>query len=55
LLDDRNTRTAIVIDDIGTLQLRAWVGRPVLVVGNVVGGGMVQVVAWRLLDEPAPG
>ncbi|MSQ03448.1 MAG: hypothetical protein EXR71_16420 [Myxococcales bacterium] len=54
LLDDRNTRSTLVIDDDAVPQLRAFAGRPVLVVGTVVGPGQVRVMAWRLLDETAP-
>ena len=54
LLDDRNTRSTLVIDDAAVPQLRAYAGRSVLIVGTVVGSGQVQVMAWRLLEEPAP-
>jgi hypothetical protein len=54
LLDDRNTHTVIALDEIGAVRLRPYVGRSVLVVGGVVGSGIVQVVAWRLLDEAPP-
>lgn len=54
LLDDRNTRSTLVIDDAAVPQLRAYAGHPVLIVGTVVGSGQVQVMAWRLLDDSAP-
>lgn len=53
LLDDRNTKSTLVIDDAAVPQLRAAAGHPVLVVGTVVGPGQVRVMAWRLLDETA--
>ncbi len=61
LIEDRNTGTTLALDEIGTLQLRPYAGRPVLVVGTVVGAGVISVVAWRLLDSepdqatPSPG
>ncbi len=54
LLDDRNTRSTLVIDDNAVPELRAYAGHSVLIVGTVVGAGQVQVIAWRLLEEPAP-
>lgn len=56
LIDDRNTGTTLALDELGAAQLRAFDGRPVLLVGAVVGPGIVSVVLWRLLDEdPPPG
>ncbi|MBM4393704.1 MAG: hypothetical protein FJ090_21470 [Deltaproteobacteria bacterium] len=58
LIEDRNTGTLLALDEIGAIQLRSYAGRPVLVVGTVVGAGVISVVAWRPLDgargEPPP-
>lgn len=53
-IQDRNTDTLVFLDDISALQLRAFVGRPALLVGSIVGTNIVSVGAWRLLDEAAP-
>jgi hypothetical protein len=60
VMDDRNTGTTLILDDGMSELLRPWVGQPVLVVGTVVGGNVVQPMAWRLLAEedaavPDPG
>ena len=54
VLEDRNTESTVFLDDLSAAQLRPYVGRPVLLVGSVVGDGIVSVGAWRLLDEAAP-
>lgn len=46
-VDDRNTGTTLVIDDVTAAQLRPYGGHVVLLVGHVVAGSTVQVVAWR--------
>ena len=51
---DRNTENTVFLDDLSALQLRPYVGRPVLLIGSIVGNGVVSVGAWRLLDEAAP-
>lgn len=51
LIEDRNTGSILALDEVATLQLRPYAGRPVLVVGAVVGAGVISVVAWRLLDR----
>ena len=53
LIDDRNTGTTLALDELSALHLRAFAGRPVLLVGAVVGPGTISVVAWRPLDDPA--
>lgn len=49
-IDDRNTGTTLVVDDVTAVTLRPYVGHTVLLVGHVVGGQMVEVVAWRDLS-----
>lgn len=51
VIDDRNTQTTLLIDDEAAGQLRAWVGRPVLLMGHVSGGNTVMPMAWRLLAD----
>ncbi len=51
LLEDRNTRTTLTLDDQQVPELRVYAGKPVLIVGTVVGPGEVRVMAWRLLTE----
>ncbi len=51
LLEDRNTGTTLTLDDQQVPELRAYAGKPVLIVGTVVGAGQVRVMAWRLLTE----
>lgn len=55
LLDDRNTKSTLILEDGLSEPLRPWIGQPVLVVGTVVGGNIVRPVAWRLLAPEAPG
>lgn len=50
---DRNTESTVFLDDLSAMQLRPYVGRPVLLVGSIVGNGVVSVGVWRLLDEAA--
>lgn len=49
LIDDRNTGMTLVVDDAVAPQLRAWAGRPVLLIGHVNGPLTISPVAWRLL------
>lgn len=51
VIDDRNTGTTLVVDDTQVPQLRVWAGRPVLLVGTVVGAREVRVMAFRVLTE----
>lgn len=55
VMDDRNTKTMIILEDGLSEPLRPWIGQPVLVVGTVVGGNIVRPVAWRLLAEEPGG
>ena len=55
VIEDRYTRRTIVLADGTAPELRAVVGRPVLLLGHVVGGETIEVAAWRVLDgEPVP-
>lgn len=51
VIEDRNTQRVLVIADGTAPELRALVGRPVLLIGHVVGGETIQVAAWRVLDS----
>lgn len=54
-IEDRNTRSLLLVDDEVSPQLRPWIGQPVLLMGYVTGGNLVTPVAWRLLapaEEP---
>lgn len=55
VMDDRNTKTMIILEDGLSEPLRPWIGQPVLVVGTVVGGNIVRPVVWRLLAPEAGG
>jgi hypothetical protein len=55
LLDDRNTASTLLVDDLSAARMRAEGVRPgstVLLSGHVVGGGIVTVVAYRVLLAP---
>jgi hypothetical protein len=54
VIDDRNTRRTLVIADGTAPELRAYAGRPVLLLGHVVGGETIEVVGWRLLEDESP-
>lgn len=51
MVADRNTGGDLFIDADAVPELRQHVGKPVLLVGTVVGKGMVSVVAYRVLAE----
>ncbi len=53
VIDDRNSGTTLLLDDRAAASMRALDGAVVLVEGHVVGGGMVEVMAYRVL-EAAP-
>lgn len=53
VIDDRNSGTTLLVDDVAGAQLRAWAGQPVLLLGHVSGGNLVMPIAWRLL-APEP-
>ena len=50
LLDERSTPTPVVLLGAELAGLGEHLGRPVLVVGFVVGAQEVQVVSWRVLE-----
>jgi hypothetical protein len=54
VLDDRNTQRTLVLDDDTSAPLRPYAGKPVLVLGHVIGGETIQVAAWRLLAPEEP-
>ncbi|MFZ5481593.1 MAG: hypothetical protein ACOZNI_32825 [Myxococcota bacterium] len=55
VIDDRNTKTTLGLDDVSSAKLWELDGKPVLVQGHVVGGGIVEVMRWRVLEEGADG
>jgi hypothetical protein len=55
VVDDRNTRRTLVIADGTAPELRAHVGQDVLLLGHVVGGETIEVVAFRVLAPDAGG
>lgn len=54
VVDDRNTKRTLVIADGTARELVAHVGQDVLLLGHVVGGETIEVVAFRVL-APDPG
>lgn len=58
VIDDRNSGTTLVLDDLTAAPLRPYVGLPILVIGHVTGNGYVVPVAFRVLaptSGPTPG
>lgn len=55
VIDDRNTGTTLLVDDLSAARLRGLEGHVVLLQGHVVGGGMIEVIGWRLLEPPPEG
>jgi hypothetical protein len=51
-IDDRTTGQHVFLDPASASGLLRYEGRPVLVIGFVVGAQTVRVMAFRLLDEP---
>ncbi len=49
VVDDRNTKRTLVIADGTAPELRALVGKVVLLRGHVVGGETIEVAAFRVL------
>jgi hypothetical protein len=49
VIDDRNTRRTLVIADDTAGPLVPYAGKPVLLMGHVIGGETIEVAAWRLL------
>lgn len=49
VIDDRNTGTRLFLDDSDVAALRPHVGKMVLLVGPVVGRGIIDVMAFRVL------
>lgn len=54
LIDDRNTQTTLIVDDVSARKLRGLEGQNVLLIGHVIGGGKIEVHAWRVLAPGAP-
>ncbi len=52
VIDDRNTATTLILEDASSGSLRPLVGHPLLLIGTVVGGNTIRVVAWKQLDLP---
>lgn len=53
VLDDRNSGGTVILEDATSGSLRPLVGHPVLLIGTVGSAGLIRVVAWKQLDEPA--
>lgn len=53
IIDDRNSRSPVILDDLTAAPLRPYVGYPVLVIGHVTGAGYVVPVAFRVLADVA--
>ena len=51
-IDDRTTGQHVFLDPLSATGLLSYEGRPVLVIGFVVGPQTVRVMAFRVLDEP---
>lgn len=49
VIDDRNSGSVIILDDLTAAPLRPYVGFNVLVIGHVTGAGYVVPVAYRVL------
>ena len=49
VLDDRNSGSTVILDDLTAAPLRMYVGFPVLVIGHLTGAGYVVPVAFRVL------
>lgn len=49
VIDDRNSGSTIILDDLTAAPLRPYVGFAVLVIGHVTGNGYVVPVAFRVL------
>ncbi len=49
ILDDRNSGTPVILDDLTAAPLRPYVGLPILIIGHVTGAGYVVPVAFRVL------
>jgi hypothetical protein len=52
VIDDRTTGQPILLDPGSASGLLPYEGRPVLVIGFVVGAQTIRVMAFRVLDEP---
>ena len=50
ILDDRNSGSPVILDDLTAAPLRPYVGLPLLVMGHVTGAGYVVPVAFRVLQ-----
>lgn len=54
IIDDRNSGSPVILDDLTVAPLRPYVGYPVLVIGHVTGAGYVVPVAFRVLADVGP-
>lgn len=54
IIDDRNSGSPVILDDLTAAPLRPYVGYPVLVIGHVTGAGYVVPVAFRVLADVGP-
>ena len=46
-IEDRNSGSTLLVDDASAMKLRGLEGHTVLLMGHVVGGGIIEVVAVR--------
>jgi hypothetical protein len=46
-IEDRNSGSTLLVDDASALKLRGLEGHTVLLMGHVIGGGIIEVVAVR--------
>ena len=52
-IEDRNSGSTLLVDDASAVKLRGLEGHTVLLMGHVIGGGIIEVVAVRDLT-PGP-
>lgn len=52
LVEDRTTGRPVLLNQVSAARLRDLSGRPVMLLGFVVGPQTIHVVQWRALDEP---
>ncbi len=54
-IEDRNSGSTLLVDDASALKLRGLEGHTVLLMGHVIGGGIIEVVAVRDLTPGGTG
>ncbi len=54
-IEDRNSGSTLLVDDASALKLRGLEGHTVLLMGHVIGGGIIEVVAVRDLTPGVTG